>query len=189
MAFATYPSLVDRVVFITGGASGIGASLVEQFHAQGAKVAFVDRQAQTGQALADRLAGAWFRALDVTDAAALTGAIADAAQVLGPVTVLVNNVADDTRHVAAETSAEAWPNWSIKVLDGVSAWRFCTTREKPPADPRAHGLPLRRPATGHSAQPREAGHQRWLRLAPMFPVKPLSRQDDDEAIRLHAIGF
>ncbi len=108
MAFATYPSLVDRVVFITGGASGIGASLVEQFHAQGAKVAFVDRQAQTGQALADRLAGAWFRALDVTDAAALTGAIADAAQVLGPVTVLVNNVADDTRHVAAETSAEAW---------------------------------------------------------------------------------
>ena len=39
--------------------------------------------------------------------------------------------------LAAKTSAEAWPNWSIKVLDGVSAWRFCTTREKPPADPRA----------------------------------------------------
>ena len=108
MAFATYPSLRDRVVFITGGASGIGASLVENFHAQGAKVAFVDRQAPAGQALADRLAGAWFRALDVTDAPALTEVIADAAQALGPVTVLVNNVADDTRHVAAQTSAEAW---------------------------------------------------------------------------------
>lgn len=108
MAFATYPSLRDRVVFITGGASGIGASLVEQFHGQGAKVAFVDRQAEAGHALADRLAGAWFQALDVTDAPALTGAIAAAAQALGPVTVLVNNVADDTRHVAAETSAEAW---------------------------------------------------------------------------------
>lgn len=108
MTFASYPSLKDRVVFVTGGASGIGASLVEQFHAQGSKVAFVDRQAQAGQALAARLPGAWSRALDVTDASALTGAIAAAAHDLGPVTVLVNNVADDTRHVAAETSAEAW---------------------------------------------------------------------------------
>lgn len=108
MAFATYPGLKDRVVFITGGASGIGASLVEHFHAQGAKVAFVDRQAEAGRALAARLAGAWFQVVDVTDAPALTGAIAAAAKALGPVTVLVNNVADDTRHVAAETSVEAW---------------------------------------------------------------------------------
>lgn len=108
MAYATYPSLVARVVFVTGGASGIGASLVEQFHAQGAKVAFVDRQAEAGQALADRLPGSWFRPLDVTDTPALTGAIVDAAGALGPVTVLVNNVADDTRHVAAETSVETW---------------------------------------------------------------------------------
>jgi NAD(P)-dependent dehydrogenase (short-subunit alcohol dehydrogenase family) len=108
MAFASYPSLKERVVFVTGGASGIGASLVEHFHAQGARTAFVDRQAQVGEALAARLPGAWFRALDVTDVSALTGAIAAVAQALGPVSVLVNNVADDTRHVAAETSAEAW---------------------------------------------------------------------------------
>ncbi len=108
MVFARYPSLESRVVFVTGGASGIGASLVEQFHDQGAKVAFVDRQADAGRALADRLPGVWFRALDVTAAAALTDAIAAAAESLGPVAVLVNNVADDTRHVAAETSPEAW---------------------------------------------------------------------------------
>lgn len=108
MAFARYPSLKDRVVFITGGASGIGASFVAQFHAQGAKVAFVDRQADAGRALADRLPGAWFRALDVTAGAALSEAIEAAAAALGPVTVLVNNVADDSRHVAAATSAEAW---------------------------------------------------------------------------------
>jgi NAD(P)-dependent dehydrogenase (short-subunit alcohol dehydrogenase family) len=41
-AFAIYPSLRDRVVFVTGGASGIGAEHVTQFAAQGAKVAFVD---------------------------------------------------------------------------------------------------------------------------------------------------
>jgi NAD(P)-dependent dehydrogenase (short-subunit alcohol dehydrogenase family) len=105
--FARYPSLTGRVVFVTGGASGIGASVVELFHDQGARVAFVDRQAEAGAALAARL-GAWFRRVDVTDAAALQAAIAEAGAALGPVTVLINNVADDTRHVAADTSPEAW---------------------------------------------------------------------------------
>ena len=36
--FAHYPSLNDRTVLITGGATGIGACLVEQFVAQGARV-------------------------------------------------------------------------------------------------------------------------------------------------------
>ena len=44
MAFATYPSLAGRTVFVTGGASGIGASFVAEFHAQGCAVAFVDLQ-------------------------------------------------------------------------------------------------------------------------------------------------
>ena len=42
MSFARYPSLLDRVVFITGGGSGIGAAMVEAFAAQKANVAFVD---------------------------------------------------------------------------------------------------------------------------------------------------
>lgn len=109
MAGAIYPGLKDRVVFVTGGASGIGAAFVEQFHAQGSKVAFVDLQADAGEALAGRLGqGAWFRRCDVTDVPALQAAIRDAAQALGPVTVLINNVANDTRHEAAETSMDAW---------------------------------------------------------------------------------
>ena len=109
MIFASYPSLIGRTVLVTGGASGIGACLVEQFHAQGCKVAFVDLQAQSGEALALRLGGAaWFGCCDVTDADALQTVIREAAAALGPITVLVNNVADDTRHTALASSPEAW---------------------------------------------------------------------------------
>jgi NAD(P)-dependent dehydrogenase (short-subunit alcohol dehydrogenase family) len=105
---ATYPSLEWKTVFVTGGATGIGAALVEAFHGQGAKVAFIDRDRAAGEALAARLAGSWFETCDVTDAAALQTAIADAAHAVGPITVLINNVADDSRHLAAETDAAAW---------------------------------------------------------------------------------
>jgi NAD(P)-dependent dehydrogenase (short-subunit alcohol dehydrogenase family) len=105
---ASYPDLDGKTVFVTGGASGIGASFVEQFHAQGCKVAFVDLQEDAGSALADKVTPAWFRRCDVTDAAALQGAIHDAAATLGPITVLINNVANDTREVAAEVTPEAW---------------------------------------------------------------------------------
>jgi len=108
-AFATYPSLKGRTVFITGGASGIGATFVQAFHDQGCKVAFVDLDDADGQALATKLGGAaWFRRCDVTDIQALQAAIHDAAAALGPITVLINNVANDTRQTAAEVAPDAW---------------------------------------------------------------------------------
>ncbi len=109
MAYAAYPSLKDRTVFITGGASGIGAAFVQAFHDQGARTAFVDLDAAAGEGLAAKLgAPAWFRRCDVTDADALQAAIREAAAALGPITILVNNVANDTRQVAAEITPEAW---------------------------------------------------------------------------------
>ena len=119
MAYATYPSLQDKVVFITGGASGIGATVVETFHAQKAKVAFVDLDETDGKAMADRLPGLWFQKCDVTDVAALQGAITAAAEALGPITVLINNVANDTRHVAAEMTPEQWQKNQAVNLDPV----------------------------------------------------------------------
>ncbi|MDB5443384.1 MAG: short-chain dehydrogenase/reductase [Phenylobacterium sp.] len=119
MAYATYPSLKDKVVFITGGASGIGASFVESFHAQGAKVAFVDLKAEDGEALVTTLGGGWFKPCDVTDAAALQAAIREAGQALGPVTVLINNVANDTRHKAVDMTPEAWRQTLAVNLDPV----------------------------------------------------------------------
>lgn len=108
---ATYPSLRDRAVFITGGGTGIGATLVEGFAAQGARVAFVDVAEGPSRALADTVAAAghaqpWWRACDVRDVAALQAAIADAARELGDFHVLVNNVASDTRHTLAEITPD-----------------------------------------------------------------------------------
>jgi len=108
-AYATYPSLKGRTAFITGGASGIGATFVQSFHDQGCKVAFVDLDEAAGQALAGKLGDAvWFRRCDVTDAKALQAAIRAGAEALGPITVLINNVANDTRQDPAQVTPEAW---------------------------------------------------------------------------------
>ena len=112
-AFARYPSLRDRVVFITGGASGIGAAEVEHFAAQGARVAFVDVAEEPAHVLAARLKSAGhpeplFQRCDITDAPALQGAIAEAARRLGPVTVLVNNAANDQRHRWEDVTPAYW---------------------------------------------------------------------------------
>ncbi len=111
-AFATYPSLIDRSVLVTGGATGIGASLVAHFVAQGAKVAFIDIDAAAGEALAASLAGArnapLFVATDLTDIAALESAIDVVSQRFGPIAALLNNAANDRRHSIAETTPESW---------------------------------------------------------------------------------
>ncbi len=111
--FAIYPSLRDRVVFVTGGGSGIGAEEVTQFAAQGAKVAFVDIADEPSRALVARLRDAGHRAplyqhCDLRDIAALRAAIAEAARQLGPITVLVNNAANDQRHKWEDVTPEFW---------------------------------------------------------------------------------
>jgi NAD(P)-dependent dehydrogenase (short-subunit alcohol dehydrogenase family) len=106
--FARYPSLNGRTVFITGGATGIGAAFVSHFAAQGARVAFCDIDASAGEALADALGDAAtkprFLACDLTDIDALKAAIADARAEFGPVAALVNNAANDVRHSIAEVT-------------------------------------------------------------------------------------
>jgi len=106
-----YPSLQGRPVFVTGGGSGIGATLVAAFAAQGAKVAFVDVAEAASVALAASVAAAghvapWWRQVDVRDTAALQTAIGEAAAELGDFQVLVNNVASDERPALADVTPE-----------------------------------------------------------------------------------
>ncbi|TCZ66145.1 SDR family NAD(P)-dependent oxidoreductase [Roseicella aquatilis] len=104
---ARYPSLKDRVVLITGGASGIGASMVEHFAAQGSRVAFLDFDDEAGPEVATRT-GALFLHCDLRDVAALRAQVAAAAAQLGPVTVLVNNAARDDRHGWETVEPDYW---------------------------------------------------------------------------------
>jgi NAD(P)-dependent dehydrogenase (short-subunit alcohol dehydrogenase family) len=110
---AAYPSLKDRVVFITGGGSGIGESLVEHFCAQGSKVAFVDIAEAPSKALVERIAAKGdprplFMPCDLRDIEALRGCIARAAEGLGPIRVLVNNAGNDDRHASADVTVDYW---------------------------------------------------------------------------------
>ena len=111
-AYATYPSLKGRTVFVSGGASGIGEAIVRAFAGQGAKVGFIDIMRERGETLAGELrdAGAAVRFVpaDVTDIAALKAAVAQVAEALGPATILVNNAANDTRHDWQGETPESW---------------------------------------------------------------------------------
>jgi len=111
--FARYPSLNDRVVLVTGGATGIGESIVRHFACQRSRVSFLDVQDESGHALADELAGEGcpkpdYLHCDLTDVAALTAAVEQVVEKQGTVDVLVNNAANDQRHKIQDVTPEYW---------------------------------------------------------------------------------
>ncbi|WP_157014308.1 SDR family NAD(P)-dependent oxidoreductase [Mesorhizobium xinjiangense] len=113
MPSAIFPDLENASVLITGGGSGIGASLTEGFARQGAKVAFIDIAEEESQALCDRLAAEignrpLFLKADLRDVEALRTAAGNAAEAHGTVSVLVNNAALDDRHRIEEITPDFW---------------------------------------------------------------------------------
>jgi D-xylose 1-dehydrogenase len=111
--FASYPSLRDRVVLISGGATGIGEKIVEAFAQQHAKVAFLDIQDDAAKNLINHCQSKGFAKpsylhCDVTDVAALRECAESVAASFGAIEVLVNNAANDTRHTIEEVTPEHW---------------------------------------------------------------------------------
>jgi NAD(P)-dependent dehydrogenase (short-subunit alcohol dehydrogenase family) len=100
-------------VFVSGGGSGIGASIVEHFAEQEAKVGFVDIDEVASTALVKKIVAAGhasplFLKADVRDVKAYQAAIADVAAKLGTITVMINNAARDDRHDLADVTPDFW---------------------------------------------------------------------------------
>ncbi|MBM3538417.1 MAG: SDR family oxidoreductase [Alphaproteobacteria bacterium] len=107
---ARYPSLEGRVCLVTGGGSGIGATIVSRLVEQGAKVAFLDIDEKASRALVDQCSAnkPLFIRCDLRDIEALRRAVDDVGKQLGPIRVLVNNAARDDRHKWDEVTPEYW---------------------------------------------------------------------------------
>ena len=111
--YTRYASLAGKLVFISGGSSGIGAELVRAFAAQGATVAFCGTRPDGGQALIDEVSAAghpapWYAACDVRDIPAYQALLARLIAAQGPVQVLVNNAGRDDRHRMEDVTPEFW---------------------------------------------------------------------------------
>ncbi len=112
-ALAVYPSLQGQRVFVTGGATSVGAAIVGAFAEQGAQVAFVDIADDQSAELATSIEAqgwgrVWWRRCDVSDVAALQASLAQAQQELGDFSILVNNVASDDRHTLESVTPDYW---------------------------------------------------------------------------------
>ncbi len=111
--YTRYASLDGKVVFISGGSSGIGAELVRAFAAQGARVAFCGTKADGGDALIAEVTSAgmtvpWYGACDVRDTAAYQSLLARVANDVGPIGVLINNAGRDDRHAMEDVTSDFW---------------------------------------------------------------------------------
>ena len=114
MPAATYPSLYDKHVFITGGASGIGEALVEAFTAQHCRVFFVDIDDTAADTLVRRLQalgrGPLYKHCDLRSVSDIKAAVEEAVQTFGPIHCLINNAAHDDRHDFESVTEEYWHN-------------------------------------------------------------------------------
>ena len=111
--YARYPSLEGRSVVITGGATGIGASLVAHFARQGSRVAFIDVQDEPARLLSGSLAAEGcpeplYMNCDLTDTASIRNSVQEIVAAHGAVDVLVNNAGNDQRHSIEEVTPELW---------------------------------------------------------------------------------
>lgn len=95
-------------VLITGGSRGIGAGCVIKFAAMGYRVAFVYMESKTEAAFLAQKTGAMPIRADISDPEAALGAVAQAADALGGLDVLVNNAGVARSGLFTELSDQDW---------------------------------------------------------------------------------
>jgi len=108
-----YSDLKDKKVFITGGGSGIGASIVEHFCEQGSNVFFIDINEKSSNKLVSECKNKKFSVptfinCDLLNIKFLQNTISKIISDNGAIDILVNNAANDERHSIDEVTEEFW---------------------------------------------------------------------------------
>tara|TARA_B100000287_G_scaffold35563_1_gene32776 strand:+ start:605 stop:1375 length:771 start_codon:yes stop_codon:yes gene_type:complete len=110
---AIYPSLENKIVLITGGASGIGESIVEHFIMQKSKVVFLDIEDQLAENLINKIYKKYsskptYLKCDLKNTNQLKEKINEVSSQIGKISILVNNAANDERHDIDSVTPEYW---------------------------------------------------------------------------------
>lgn len=185
MAGALYPDLKGAGVFITGGATGIGAAMVEAFAGQGARVAFNDIDTAAGEALAARLgADCHFLPADATDPSALQASVREGEHVTGGLAVLVNNVANDQREDAAAITPDSWQAGLAVNLDPVI---FAVQAALPAMAARGTGSVINLSSLNAFLGPADLPTYTAAKAAILGLTKSLARHYGARRIRVNAI--
>jgi NADP-dependent 3-hydroxy acid dehydrogenase YdfG len=100
-------SLDGKVALVTGGASGIGAAVVEAYASKGATVVVLDRDLAPAAALMDRT-GASGILCDVTEEFSVTEAVAAVVEQFRTIDVLVNSAGVALLSPAEDLEVDAW---------------------------------------------------------------------------------
>ena len=108
-----YYDLENKRVFITGWGSGIGASIVEHFCEKASEVYFIDINISESEKLIENIknkkyAIPTFIECDLQNIKQLQKIIADIIDQKGPIDILINNAANDTRHKIDDVTEEYW---------------------------------------------------------------------------------
>ncbi len=101
-------TFAGKVVVVTGGARGIGRAIAERFHAAGATVCVVDRDAVQGQEAVGAMAGSRMLQADLADVAAIRRVGSQVAEEFGHVDVLVNNAGIEHDQAFEQVTAQLW---------------------------------------------------------------------------------
>ncbi|MGV2983187.1 SDR family NAD(P)-dependent oxidoreductase [Microbacterium sp. AGC85] len=101
-----FDELRSRVVFVTGGGSGIGAGIVDAFLGEGATVVSADLSAPEG--LNQTGERAWSVRLDVSDESAVESVLDAVAAAAGTIDVVVTAAGTSTIGFAVETTSAEW---------------------------------------------------------------------------------
>ncbi|GGK24184.1 SDR family NAD(P)-dependent oxidoreductase [Salinarimonas ramus] len=186
---ARYRDLAEKTVFVSGGATGIGADLVTAFAHQGATVAFVDLDAEAGEALRTRLeaqtgARLAFTRVDVTDTAALVAAIDAAAGHQGRLDVLVNNAAND-RRAAVETVGPA--DWDAAMAVNLKHQFFAAQAAHRHMKPRRAGSILNLGSTSYKLGVPDLTAYATAKSAVRGLTRQLAREWGRDLVRVNAI--